>query len=80
LTVVDVIESVNGCASWDKSTPLWCPNLLGLWTDVVMVERYGNVVFYGDIQTPAVKARNSSSIRWALGILGLPVLDQHRHG
>ena len=27
---------------------------------VVMVEMYGSVVFYGDIQTPAVKARNSS--------------------
>ena len=26
---------------------------------VVMVERYGEVVFYGDVQTPAVKARAS---------------------
>ena len=27
---------------------------------VVMVERYGSLVFYGDVQTPAVKASNSS--------------------
>ena len=35
---------------------------------VVMVERYGSVVFYGDIQTPAVKAKNSSE--YTLGALG----------
>ena len=27
---------------------------------VAMVERYGSLVFYGDVQTPAVKASNSS--------------------
>ena len=27
---------------------------------VVMVERYGSLVFYGDVQTPAVKAKNST--------------------
>ena len=40
---------------------------------VVMVERYGTVVFYGDIQTPAVKARNSSWYpvgAWDLGVSG----------
>jgi subtilisin family serine protease len=40
---------------------------------VVMVERYGSVVFYGDIQTPAVKARNSSDYpvgAWDLGVSG----------
>ncbi len=40
---------------------------------VVMVERYGNVVFYGDIQTPAVKARNSTEYpesAWQLGVSG----------
>ena len=40
---------------------------------VVMVERYGSVVFYGDIQTPAVKARNSSDYQvgaWDLGVSG----------
>jgi len=40
---------------------------------VVMVERYGSVVFHGDIQTPAVKARNSSDYpegAWDLGFSG----------
>lgn len=40
---------------------------------VVMVERYGTLVFYGDIQTPAVKARNSSWYpvgAWDLGVSG----------
>ena len=40
---------------------------------VVMVERYGSVVFYGDIQTRAVKARNSSDYQvgaWNLGVSG----------
>jgi len=40
---------------------------------VVMVERYGTVVFHGDIQTPAVKARNSSEYpdgAWGLGVSG----------
>jgi subtilisin family serine protease len=40
---------------------------------VVMVERYGSLVFYGDIQTPAVKARNSSEYpigAWNLGVSG----------
>lgn len=40
---------------------------------VVMVERYGSVIFYGDIQTPAVKASNSSEYplgAWDLGVSG----------
>ena len=40
---------------------------------VVMVERYGSLVFYGDIQTPAVKASNSSEYpvgAWDLGVSG----------
>ncbi len=40
---------------------------------VVMVERYGSVVFWGDVQTPAVKARNSSIYpngAWDLGVTG----------
>jgi len=40
---------------------------------IVMVERYGSVVFYGDIQTPAVKAKNSSEYTlgaWDLGVSG----------
>lgn len=41
--------------------------------DVVMVEQYGGVVFYGDVQTPAVKAMNSSTYpigAWDLGVSG----------
>ena len=41
-----------------------------------MVERYGSLVFYGDIQTPAVKARNSSLYpvgAWDLGFRGADV-------
>jgi len=40
---------------------------------VVMVERYGSLVFYGDVQTPAVKARNSTEYpvgAWDLGVSG----------
>ena len=40
---------------------------------VIMVERYGSVVFYGDVQTPAVKARNSTEYpigAWDLGVSG----------
>jgi len=41
---------------------------------VVMVERYGILTFYGDIQTPSVKARNSSFYpvgAWDLGVTGV---------
>ena len=40
---------------------------------VVMVERYGSLNFFGDIQTPAVKARNSTEYpigAWNLGVTG----------
>lgn len=40
---------------------------------VIMVERYGSLKFFGDIQTPAVKARNSSYYpigAWDLGVRG----------
>ena len=40
---------------------------------VVMVERYGAIQFYGDIQTMAVKARNSTEYpesAWQLGVSG----------
>ena len=48
------------------------PSLANL-ADVVMVEQYGGVVFYGDVQTPAVKAMNSSTYpvgAWDLGVSG----------
>lgn len=43
---------------------------------VVMVERYGVVTFYGDVQTQAVKARNSTFYpagAWDLGVSGAGV-------
>ena len=41
--------------------------------DVIMVERYGSLVFFGDVQTPAVKAMNSSEYpmgAWDFGVTG----------
>ena len=40
---------------------------------VLMIEPYGKVVFYGDVQTPAIKASNSSVYQegaWDLGVTG----------
>ncbi len=48
------------------------PVLAGI-EGVAMVERYGLVAFYGDVQTPAVKASNSSYYpigAWDLGLSG----------
>ena len=74
LTVVDVIESVDAVllGQVDASLAFQLASL----DDVVMVERYGNIVLYGDIQTPAVKARNSSFYpvgAWDLGFTGRDV-------
>ena len=74
LTVVDVIESVDAVllGQVDASLAVQLASL----DDVVMVERYGNIVLYGDIQTPAVKARNSSFYpigAWDLGFTGKDV-------
>ena len=74
LTVVDVIEAVDGVLLGQVNTSL-APTLAAL-EDVVMVERYGNVIFYGDVQTLAVKARNSSLYpdgAWDLGVSGAGV-------
>jgi subtilisin family serine protease len=74
LTVIDVIESVNAVLLGQVDSTL--ANQLAELDDVVMVERYGNVVLYGDIQTPAVKARNSTAYpvgAWDLGVSGVGV-------
>ena len=74
LSVVDVIESVNGVLLGQINASL--AGVLAELNDVVMVERYGDVVFYGDIQTPAVKARNSTFYpmgAWDLGFTGKDV-------
>jgi len=74
LNVVDVIEAVNGVLLGQINTSL-APTLAAL-DGVVMVEKYGEVVFFGDVQTPAVKASNSSFYpvgAWDLGVSGAGV-------
>jgi len=69
--VRDVIESVNGVLLGSVD-PLLAPTLASL-DDVVMVHRYGEVVFYGDVQTQNVKARNSTIYpngAWDFGVTG----------
>ena len=72
--VQDVIEAVDavliGAVHVSNLT------LLAGLDDVVMVERYGEVVFHGDVQTQAVKARNSTEYpdgAWNLGVSGVGV-------
>jgi len=74
LSVVDVIESVDAVLLGQVDASLAFQ--LAALDDVVMVERYGNIVLYGDIQTPAVKARNSTFYpmgAWDLGFTGKDV-------
>ena len=74
LSVIDVIESVDAVLLGQVDASLAFQ--LAALEDVVMVERYGNIVLYGDIQTPAVKARNSSFYpmgAWDLGFTGKDV-------
>ncbi|MBL6733314.1 MAG: S8 family serine peptidase [Candidatus Poseidonia sp.] len=71
LTVVDVIDAVDGVLLGQVDASMVAE--LASLDDVVMVERYGEIVLYGDIQTPAVKARNSSLYpvgAWDLGYSG----------
>jgi len=70
LNVVDVIESVDAVLLGLVNTTL--VEDLAQLDDVVMVERYGEIHLYGDIQTPAVKARNSSLYpgAWDFGVSG----------
>ena len=70
LNVVDVIESVDAVLLGMLNTSV--VGELAALDDVVMVERYGEIHLYGDIQTPAVKARNSTLYpgAWDLGVSG----------
>ncbi len=70
LEVVDVIESVDAVLLGIINTSM--VESLAQLDDVVMVERYGKIHLYGDIQTPAVKARNSTMYpgAWDLGVTG----------
>tara|TARA_B100001123_G_scaffold191204_1_gene218194 strand:- start:152 stop:2185 length:2034 start_codon:yes stop_codon:yes gene_type:complete len=65
------VDSVNGLLLGTVSSELFqtISNLPG----VLMVEPYGKVVFFGDVQTPAIKASNSSIYTegaWDLGFTG----------
>ena len=70
LNVVDVIESVDAVLLGVINASL-VYDLADL-QDVVMVERYGEIHLYGDIQTPAVKAKTSPLYpgAWDLGVSG----------
>lgn len=73
-TVNQVLHSVDALLIGTvNSSEVW---QLAELDGVVMVERYGVLTFYGDIQTPAVKARNSSIYpvgAWDLGVTGAGV-------
>ena len=58
LNVVDVIDAVDAVLLGQISVE-YIEKLL-LIDDLVMVEEYGSVVFWGDVQTQAVKARSNS--------------------
>ena len=70
MNAVDVIESVDAVLLGVVNTSLIYQ--LADLQDVVMVERYGEIHLYGDIQTPAVKAKTSSLYpgAWDLGVSG----------
>ncbi len=65
------INSVNALLLGYVNSSLYLQ--LGSLPNVTMVEPYGSVVFYGDVQTPAIKASNSSVYpagAWSLGVSG----------
>ncbi|OIR23104.1 MAG: hypothetical protein BET99_00115 [Marine Group III euryarchaeote CG-Epi2] len=65
------INSVNAFLLGYVNSSLYLQ--LGSLPNVTMVEPYGRVVFYGDVQTPAIKASNSSVYpegAWSLGVSG----------
>ena len=71
IEVVDVIEAINSVLIGIQEVSL-AQTLVDL-PNVVMVHKYGTVIFYGDIQTPNVKARNSSiypDAAWNFGVTG----------
>lgn len=71
IEVVDVLESIDSVLIGIHDASV-AETIAGL-KDVVMVHHYGTVVFYGDIQTPNVKARNSSiypDAAWNFGVTG----------
>jgi len=71
ITVRYQVDSVNGLLLGSVSSELF--QEISVLPGVLMVEPYGQVVFYGDVQTPAIKASNSSIYpegAWDLGFTG----------
>ena len=71
IMVVDTLESINSVLIGLQETNL--AESISNLSNVVMVHQYGAVKFYGDIQTPNVKARNSSiypDAAWNFGVTG----------
>ena len=71
IVVVDTLESINSVLIGLQETKL--AESISNLSNVVMVHQYGAVKFYGDIQTPNVKARNSSiypDAAWNFGVTG----------
>jgi serine protease AprX len=71
IVVVDTLESINSVLIGLQEVNL--ADSITKLSNVVMVHQYGAVKFYGDIQTPNVKARNSSiypDAAWNFGVTG----------
>jgi len=71
IVVVDTLESINSVLIGLQEVNL-ADSIINL-SNVVMVHQYGTVKFYGDVQTPNVKARNSSiypDAAWNFGVTG----------
>ena len=65
------VSSVNGLLLGSVDAKLF--KLISDYPGVLMIEPYGNVILYGDVQTPAIKASNSSVYpegAWDLGVTG----------
>jgi subtilisin family serine protease len=65
------VHSVNGLLLGSVNSELF--QTISDFPGVLMIEPYGKIVFYGDVQTPAIKASNSSVYpegAWDLGITG----------
>lgn len=65
------VHSVNGLLLGSVKSELF--QTISDFPGVLMIEPYGRVIFYGDVQTPAIKASNSSVYSegaWDLGITG----------
>ena len=65
------VTSVNGLLLGLVNAKLF--QTISDFPGILMIEPYGQVVFYGDVQTPAIKASNSSVYpegAWDLGVTG----------